>query len=598
MSKSFLNYIPAFLLVILASFSASAQQDSTALKQEVEVVKAFEPSVSDVFKINDIPKIQDEKGKKPVFEYKINTQPVFSTFEVEPVQAAEMVGERKAELGKGLLKAGIGNYQTPYGELFFNTEAGRNSILGIHFKHLSSHGSVKLMNDDKVEAPRSENVAELFTKHFFRRSALSTKLFFDRQAHRYYGYAGDELTNEEKEALFPYWNEEQAFSKGGLQLNLNNEEDTRAELNYDLNLYFHHFGSKTDQTENLIKLGSAFKRDYDVFQGLLNASVSYLGTDGIIKEITAETGKKQQILIDLSPAILLEGDAARLQAGIHSFTLLDDDDDARILITPNIKAEWSPVENLMTLFAGADGRLQQNHYSAVATENRFVTPTQDIRNTEYQYILAGGIKGKLAPRVNYRAQVDYANIKDEHFYIFNTKNMLAQEPASPDPLLTPRSNTFDVLYDDLKQVTLGFELYYTASDLVNIHVAGEHFSYQLDSLEQAWHKPDFEWKISTILNPEGPVRFNADIFFVSKRQAVVHNEFYYMDANGVGPHDLQKTTYTLSSYVDFNFGVEYQYSPQLSFFGRMNNFAFQKYENWLGYAQQGFNVLVGASLSF
>ncbi len=595
MSKSFLNYIPAILLIILVSFTASAQQDSTTLRQEVEVVKAYEPSVSDVFKINDIPKIQDEKREKPVFEYKINTQPVFSTFEIEPVQAAQMVDERKAELGKGLLKAGVGNYQTPYGELFFNTEAGKNSILGLHFKHLSSHGTVKLINDDKVDAPRSENVVELFTKHFFRRSALNTKLFFDRQAHRYYGYAGEELSNEEKKALFPYWNEQQAFSKGGLQFNLNNDEDTRADLNYDLNLYFHHLGNKTDQTENLLKVETGFKKDYDTFKGLLNASVDYLKTDGIVKQINSAVGDKQQILINLSPAILLQGDIAKLQAGIHTFTLLDDDDDARILITPNIKAEWSPVENMMTLFAGADGRLQQNHYSAIAAENRFVTPSQDIRHTEYQYILTGGIKGKFTPRFNYRAQVDYANIKDEHFYILKETEIL--ETSETQHLLT-RSNTFDVFYDDLKQLTLGFEFYYTASDLVNFHVQGKHFSYKLDSLEQAWHKPDFEWRISTILNPEGPVRFNADIFFVSRRQAYAQREVFDPLSNSVSPVQLDKMNYTLSSYVDFNFGVEYQYSPQLSFFGRANNFAFQKYENWLGYAQQGFNLLVGASFSF
>jgi hypothetical protein len=593
MSKSFLNYISAILLIILVSFTASAQQDSTTLRQEVEVVKAYEPSVSDVFKINDIPKIQDEKREKPVFEYQINTQPVFSTFEVAPVQAAQMVGERKAELGKGLLKAGVGNYQTPYGELFFNTAAGKNSIFGMHFKHLSSHGTVKLINDDKVDAPRSENVAELFTKHFFRRSALSSKLFFDRQAHRYYGYAGEELSNEEKETLFPHWNEQQAFSKGGLQLNLNNDEDRRADLNYDLNFYFHHFGSKTEQTENLIKVGTGFKKDYDTFKGLLNASVDYLKTDDIVKEITSAAGDKQQILINLSPAILLQGDGAKLQAGIHTFTLLDDDDDARLLITPNIKAEWSPVDKLMTVFAGADGRLQQNHYSAVAAENRFVNPEQDIRNTEYQYILSGGIKGKFTPRFNYRAQVDYANIKDEHFYILKETETLE---TSGTPHLLTRANTFDVLYDDLKQLTLGFEFYYTASDFVNFHVQGKHFSYELDSLEHAWHKPDFEWRISTILNPEGPVRFNADIFFVSKRQALTRRTTSNPLAFGVV--ELSETTYTLSSYVDFNFGVEYQYSPQLSFFGRANNFAFQKYENWLGYAQQGFNLLVGASLSF
>ena len=56
--------------------------------------------------------------------------------------------------------------------------------------------------------------------------------------------------------------------------------------------------------------------------------------------------------------------------------------------------------------------------------------------------------------------------------------------------------------------------------------------------------------------------------------------------------------YTLNPIVDLNAGIEYQYSPKLSFFGRANNFAFQKYETWLGYAQQGFNLMAGLSYSF
>ncbi|MGQ7869465.1 hypothetical protein [Sunxiuqinia sp. sy24] len=597
MNQSYLNYIPAFLFTVLSCNLATAQQDST-LTQEVEVVKAYQPSVSDVFKINDIPKVKDEKRDKPVFDYKINAQPVFSTFEVEPVPAAEMVGEPKTELGKGLLKAGFGNFMTPYGELFYNTQAGKNSILGMHFKHLSSNGSVKLENDDKVDAPRSENVAELFTRHFFRRSALSTKLFFDRQAHRYYGYAGEALSNSEKEQLFPNWNQDQAFSKGGLQLNLNNDEDSRADLNYDLDLYFHHFGTKTGQTENLIKLGTAFQKNYDAYLGLLKASVSYLKTDGIIKEITSDYGNKQQIRIDLSPALLLQGDLAKLQVGLNAFTLLDDDDDARLLVTPNIKAEWSPIKNTMTLFAALDGRLQQNHYSAIAAENRFVTPTQDIRNTEYRYILSGGIKGKFTPKLNYRLQADYANIKDEYFYLFNTKTVITQASPILDLPFISKANTFDVLYDDLKQVTVGGELYYTASELVNFHLQGKYYSYELDSLEQAWHKPDFELSISSIVNPEGPLKFNADIFFVGERKAPVQSEIDYLFLNTPGVDQVNQTIFTLSSYIDLNVGVEYQYSPNLSFWGRMNNFAFQKYENWLGYSQQGVNLLIGASLSF
>ncbi|WP_159517392.1 hypothetical protein [Sunxiuqinia indica] len=596
MNRSYFYHISLLLLTFILVNPASAQKDSTKLRQEVEVVKAYQPSVSDAFKINDIPQIKDDKREKPTFDYKINSQPVFSTFEVEPVQAAQMVGEPQAKLGKGLLKAGVGNYQTPYGELFYNTKTGKHAVLGMHFKHLSSHGSVKLANEDKVDAPRSENVAELFTKHFFRRSTLSTKLFYERDAHSYYGYVGEQLSDSDKEILLTNWNDKQAFSKGGLQVQLSNEEDTRADLNYDLNLYYHYFGTKTGQTENLVNLGTSLRREFDEFYGLLGISVGYLKTDSIFNQTSLDYGQKQQILLNLSPAILFEGDMAKLQLGVHTFTLLDDDEDGSFLITPNIKAQWSPVENIMTLFVGADGRLQQNHYSAIAAENRFVNPYQDIKNSKYQYILSGGIKGKFSPRLNYRFQADYSSIKDEHFYIFNTTQYVIEPSPIVDPVIQPRSNTFDVLYDDVQQFTLGAEFYYTASDLVNFHLDGKMHSYALDSLKEAWNRPEFELTISTILNPEGPLKFNADIFFMGERKALERVE--YLDTSSSDPAIPANTIYTLSSYIDLNFGVEYQYSPQLSFFGRANNFAFQKYENWLGYTQQSFNLLVGASFSF
>ena len=569
MKKSLITYFPVFMLLFITSLHAAAQKDSTKLKQEVEVVKAYQPSISDAFKINDIPKVQDEKREKPNFSYQINSQPVFSSFELEPVQAAQMIGAPKQKLGKGLLKAGVGNYNTPYAEIFYNTTTGKNSNFGLHFKHLSSNGKVKLINDDKVDAPQSENIAELFSNHFFRKSTLSTKLFFNREAHRYYGYTGEMLTDSVKEKLMPYWNDKQAFSKGGIQLRLTNDENSPAKLNYDLNLYYHYFGSKTGQTENL-------------------------ATDSIFNETSNDFGQKKQIMIKLCPAILLEADVAKLQVGLNTFTLLDDDDDARILVTPNLKAAWSPVKNIMSLFVIADGRLQQNHYSAIAAENRFVNPNQDIKNTEYQYILSGGIKGKFSQQFNYRFQADYANIKDQHFFVTNTTSTIEADEITR----SSTNNTFDVLYDDLKQLTLGAELYYTASDLVIFHMKGNYYSYQLDSLEQPWLKPEFDATISAIINPEGPLKFNADVFFIGERKALIQNKIYNPSINSPGPHQVDKTIYTLQSVIDLNFGMEYQYSPQLSFFGRLNNFAFQKYENWPGYSQQSFNVLLGVSYSF
>ncbi|HKJ41067.1 MAG TPA: hypothetical protein VKA27_03190 [Sunxiuqinia sp.] len=593
MKTSFLKYISAFVFLILMSVQAAAQQDSTKLKQEVEVVKAYQPSVSDAFKINDIPKIKDEKHAKPSFNYQIKSQPIFSTFKVEPVQAAEMVGEPTPELGKGLLKVGFGNYQTPYGEFFYNTNTGKNSNFGMHFKHLSSHGSVKLLNGDKVKAPQSENVAELFANYFFRRSTLNTKLFFNRQAETYYGYPGDRLSDSTKMADYQYWGDKQAFAKMGVQFQLNNNIDSRAPLNYGLNLYYHHFGTKTGQAENLVKLNTNFIQDFYDFKGLLNASASYLRTDSIYNLTADAYGHKQQVLLKVSPAVLWEADIASLKLGVNTFLLFDDDTSAKLLLTPNIKASWSPVEDVMTLFVEGNGKLQQNHYSEIVAENPFVNPFQDIKPTEYQYIVSGGIKGKFTPRFNYRFQTDYASIKNQHFYYLNDQEFVY---GSTDTKVL--SNTFDVLYDNVKKLTLGAEFYYTASDLVNFHLKGNYYNYQMDKLEQPWQLPQFDATVSTILNPAGPLKFNADIFFVGQRKALLVYNTYHAAIPADASTIIDRSIYNMSSIVDLNFGMNYQYSPQLNFFGRINNFAFQKYENWLGYAQQSFNLLIGASYSF
>ncbi|MDP3435195.1 MAG: hypothetical protein Q8T04_19825, partial [Bacteroidota bacterium] len=58
------------LLIVSATFGSlntMAQQETTKIKQEVEVVKAYQPTISEVEKINDIPKIKTEQTEAPVF---------------------------------------------------------------------------------------------------------------------------------------------------------------------------------------------------------------------------------------------------------------------------------------------------------------------------------------------------------------------------------------------------------------------------------------------------------------------------------------------------------------------------------------------------
>ena len=67
------------LLFLLGSATIVFAQRDTTLTQEVEVVKAYKPSISDANKINDMPKMDEEQPQKPTFNYSIFSQPVYNT---------------------------------------------------------------------------------------------------------------------------------------------------------------------------------------------------------------------------------------------------------------------------------------------------------------------------------------------------------------------------------------------------------------------------------------------------------------------------------------------------------------------------------------
>lgn len=590
------QYLAASLLTVgllIGAFNAMAQKDTISLKKEVEVTKAYQPTILDAVKINDIPQIKPEQTETPTFDYSIFSKPVFSTFEPTPVAAAKMVGDPKPAMGLGLLKLGFGNYMTPYGELFFNAQPDKNSNFGIHLKHLSSSGKVRLLNDDNVEAPESQNEAEVFAKKFFRRSTLSGSLAFDRHTFNYYGYTGDRLSDELKDQMIPYFQDKQYFSKGTALVRLKSGIVAATDLNYDFGIKYHYMVSKTGQTEHETVLSGDVNKKIDDLQGFLSASLTVYKADSIMSRFSGAYGKKQQTILRANPSVLLSSDEASLQIGLNTALSLDADTDASFLIWPKVKAEWSPVPQILTLFAGLDGRLQHNTYSSSAAENPYVDPYHDVANANFKYIFLGGFKGKFSPKTNYVAEASYSVIKDQHFYY--TDGMDIFKPASTIRRL---NNTFEVMYDDVNILKLSGEVMHSVSDNFSLHLLGNYYSYNLKSLEKPWQMPNFDLTISGVYKPAEQLKFTTDIFVIGKRAALIKDfDSSILSFSGmVAAPSLIEVQ--MDPIIDLNVGAEYQFSPKVNFFAKLNNFGFQKYEQWLGYTNKGLNWMAGISYTF
>ncbi|MDP3432428.1 MAG: hypothetical protein Q8T04_05620, partial [Bacteroidota bacterium] len=186
---------------------------------------------------------------------------------------------------------------------------------------------------------------------------------------------------------------------------------------------------------------------------------------------------------------------------------------------------------------------------------------------------------------NYVAEASYSKVKNQHFYMLYGRDLLNLSATGPRSL----NNTFDWVYDDLKVLKLSAEVMHSVSENFSLRLLGNYYSYELETIEKAWQMPDFDVTFSGIYKPTEQLKFTADIFVVGKRTALVSEPLSSLASS---------KTVEMDPIIDLNAGVEYQFNNSLNFFVRLNNFGFQKYEQWLGYTNKSFNWMAGISYTF
>ncbi len=600
------NHIKYFiLLLMLAPATIAFAQRDTTLSQEVEVVKAYKPTISDANKINEMPKIDEEKPQKPTFNYSIYSQPIFNTFSVNTLKAATFADRPDSDNGFGLVRVGVGNYYKPYGEIFLNNQNTKNTIFGIHGRHLSSHGKLTLEGGDRVKAPFSENEAEMFIKHLYKNSILSINLDFNRNGFNYYGYPEDLIPSILKQdgQEITYQGTKQAFTKAGLNINLENSTPSSQDVTVGFNFKYDYFATKTDQKEHFSELMLDIKKPLETGTGMLKAGVTFVQTDQVINRTTQELGESQQIWFTAKPSYFLGKDAANIQLGANVWMVFDKEADTKLKLTPNIRANLSPVKEIINIFAGIDGNYINNHYSKIAYENPFVDPMHDAMNTFERLHFYGGFDGKIATKTNFKISADYSKIKDQPiYYLFGyVFPNPSQSANTPDPSIV--ENDFSIFYDDMDLLKFNLEIFHASSEKMNLLLTGNYYVYKLDTEEKAWNMPDWDAKMSISYNVTEQLSIATDLYLTGQREALILDINYY-DPRSIIFNELNElSTATRKSYIldtvfDLNFNATYKITQRFSVFGQLNNFGFQKYQRWLGYPVQSFNILGGLSYSF
>lgn len=575
MVKIKFKYSIVFCLVAsIGIINAQDRTKDTIDNQVVNVVKPYQPTISDAFKIKDIPRLSDSNTvKKKEVKYNIFSIPVASTFTPAKGKAANVEKAKSMKLYDNYASLGFGSYTTILGEVYLNHELSNTENVGGYLSHHSSQGGINglLLDDDFTKT----NINAYFSQ---KMSDFSWKVDagFNLQTYNWYGLPQDFFGQAEANLIDP-GHAFSGFNVGGV-IGFDDGFVKKGSLR------FKRFSDDQNSGENRF----IAKTNLDVLISdviiITDVYVDYIGGNFDNDYISNTEINYGNITVGLSPSYQLKQDDLTIDLGISLVFLNDIEfNENKVFIYPNIEATYRVVSDILIAYGGIKGGLIQNSYDQLANENPFVSPTLLIAPTDQRYNGFIGLKGKLSNNVSYNVKGNY--FAEENKILFRLND--AQTFATRDYQF---GNSFGVVYDAVSTLSIEGELNFDVNRNVALGIKGAYFNYSMDTQAEAWNLPDITGSIFADVQITDQWYAGGSAFFVGERKDREQL------VGTLGPSTVR--IITLDSYLDLNAHLGYRINEQFTVFAKGNNLINQDYQRYLNFPVQGIQVLAGATYQF
>jgi hypothetical protein len=530
--------------------------------QTITVQTGYEPRILDSDKMNDQPVIKDTVQNNGVFAYKINSKEVKVNYIPDTISAVKMKAEPLPKLHRFYLKAGFGNYLTPYVDVSINSLRHKTDAYSFRYKHLSSQGIISGVGDPWM----SNNDAFADYKHLFKTHTIKLAGEYHRNVVHYYGYnpAIDTLIKTRDST-------KQTYNTFQFDVNFNSRYRTDSiKWNHSANIGFYHIFDQYGSYETKFSVYGGFNKMTDLFAREFigtNIEYSYLNT------YNDSLGALHSHFIHLNPYLKVGGDNWGVTVGLKMSIAADTV--GRFRIFPDIKFQWNIFRQYIALYAEASGDYRRNSYYMMSKENPFIMPVVPMRNTTEFIRVKAGLKGQFFDNLSYNAGVSFSYFGDLHFYVNDTTSSLRKG--------------FTVLYDNSQYLNVFGELAYMLGEKLTVTAKGNFHYYKPDVLTTVYHRPAWDASLSARYSLRDKMIFTADLYFRGGQTArgFVTDSVTFVKT----PVDIP-----LNMQVDLNLGAEYRITKMISVWVNFNNMAAWRYNRWYNYPTQQFNVLGGFTL--
>lgn len=565
----------ALLTLPWAYTAAQTPNDKGGLNRQMEVTRAYEPTVDQATKLSIKPDMVDTMTLRPEVNYRISPTPVNYGFDVEPIRAANINTSLYRDLTPGYLKAGLGIPFQSVLDFYYSSGAKPRGSFGVYANHYGSWSKIK--NDFGIKTPASETFNKIgaFGEHRFRRMAISGEIGYNYDMVSRYGYysylpgpVGIDTTAAGLRLHYSTIHEKVTFGHSFEDLSY---------FNFRLGLAAAHFSDRFDNTETDVKVNADLGKQFGAHA--FTFGIRYEGYwYGYINHI-----------VTFSPLYRLMGDSRFDFALGFDYTASgwdmrhidgDSGDNDKAYFYPRMEMSVNIGSGYFRPYVKIDGALHSNSRRNTIAQNPYAIEGPWMPNTS-QHNGRVGFTGSFTSAFSYNVFGGLTYYKDMNVFI----NYFNYQPG----------NTFWHFTTDAHYWTAGAEIEGRVSGAFGIDAAIQYFGYTMDGLDKPANLPDLTAHLRLKYTCRDKLILTAGVNLTGRRY------FYEYPQPGdlrPKPGNQFYTINPVNAVADVYFGAEYSLSRRSSVFLNGSNLLNQKLYPFNRYPGLGVNAIAGVKFQF
>ncbi len=513
----------------------------------VTVFASFKPSLRSAAKINFTASAPEMDTNRFTLNYNIPAQNLIFSYQPVPIKPLALTSDSEFTWqNHQYIKAGFGNFTTPYFETGLAFGHPSNALYTIFGKFVSSKGSIPFQEYTKANLKLSGAFAGI-TNH-----ELLASITYN-------------LCNQNKYGVNP--KSGYAFSKDSLAQNFNLIEadislHSKTENSYGVTYHPQIKASYFFDNNNANEINAIIKAP--ITKNISDATSFNLGLNADISSYTAKQFKIANNIFSIAPSIKIKARDYAINLGVQPTW-----DNSVFAFLPNIFGEYKLTDETLILTGGWLGYFQKNNYKNLAALNPFIEQPSLFQNTKISEIFAG-LKGSVEKHFTYNAQLSFLK--------FTNQVLFVNDSASQ------KSQTFNILYEPvLNAFRISGEVGYTEKEKFSAIAALKYTQFTSQQLY-----PKAYGYIPLEITGTLKYKLMKDIFLKS--------DLFFMSGSDYRVQTIQ--TAKTGAAFDLNIGAEYKVLSKLNVYLDFNNLFNNQYQRWNQYNVLGFNIVGGVVYSF